>query len=265
MNPNFPAEANCPSCGRFIGPVEHCAYCGASVKHRLSLRALKYGSLAVAAAGVLLLYLAARGIEPPVVKVRDLQPGMNRAFVRIEGRVEGTPRTLDSGTVMFTLDDGTGKLTVFVDDEVAKELQAADKLPTNNAGVSVRGYLVYRKDKRWSINLNTPEHLSCSEGETRTKRVPIRKISKDMLGDQVEVEGKLEKVVRLRKGVIVFTLEDEGRSIDVKVMEESCGAVVAELEASGRGTKVLIRATVREYKGRLQLEPGGPADIVIVR
>jgi DNA/RNA endonuclease YhcR with UshA esterase domain len=263
MSSNIAGEANCPSCGRFIGPVDRCAYCGASVKRRFSLKALKFGSLAVAIAGVFLLYLAARGIEPPVVRVRDLRPGMNRSFVRIDGRVDGNPRTLDSGTVMFTLDDGTGKITVFVDDDVAKELRAAKKLPANDDAVSVAGYLAHKKDRPWIINVNAPEHFSRRSGAVQARRVPIKDISRDLLGQLIEVEGTLGEVNRKIKGVVVFRIEQDGTGVDVKVFDKTFGALVSRLETRGSGTEVSVRGTVEEYKGRLQLAPRDTADIVI--
>jgi hypothetical protein len=60
------ASAECPSCGRFVGPYATCPQYRADVGQRLALRTFKIGSLVLAIAGVVVLLLVASRVQPPV-------------------------------------------------------------------------------------------------------------------------------------------------------------------------------------------------------
>ncbi|MDQ7780618.1 MAG: hypothetical protein RDV41_13070 [Planctomycetota bacterium] len=276
VNPN---EATCPSCGRFVGPADRCAYCGAGVTQRFSLRLIKYLSLLVAVGGVLFLYLAARGLKPARVKIGELKPEMNRGYVEIEGVVDDEPRTLSSGSLSLVLDDGSGRMTVYVEEEALKELREKGVVPDEGDTVSVCGYLYYKKDRSqpWSLNLNSADRLTIKGGgesggngsgggggRSPVMQVHVKDVSTDMLGRQVTVEVSLSKVVRKTKGVIILEVEEDGSSIDVKVMEREFGKLVEQLEKSGPGTKLSVTGRVDEYKGRLQLAPAGTDDVRVL-
>lgn len=64
----------CPSCERFIGPVDACPYCGADSVRSPAMRFLRRGTLALGMAGLFFLYLHARGRQPPGVRIGDITP-----------------------------------------------------------------------------------------------------------------------------------------------------------------------------------------------
>lgn len=70
-------SAECPSCGRFVGPNERCPYCGADVGQRLAISAFRYGSLVLAVLGLAVLLFAATRSQVPTVEVGSLERTMN--------------------------------------------------------------------------------------------------------------------------------------------------------------------------------------------
>ena len=64
--PRTRTAAECPSCGRFVGPYERCPYCGADVGQRMAVRVFKYGSLVLAVVGVVSLMFNVQGRKSKV-------------------------------------------------------------------------------------------------------------------------------------------------------------------------------------------------------
>ena len=71
-------EMNCTNCGRFVGAVSKCPYCGAKVEKRMSLVAVRWAAVLLATIGLFLLYLMAKYREIPVVKLGDGVPPSSR-------------------------------------------------------------------------------------------------------------------------------------------------------------------------------------------
>jgi ribosomal protein L32 len=51
-----PNLADCPSCGRFIGPAMSCPYCGADAAGRMPLRVCRWLAVLLGVGGLALLY-----------------------------------------------------------------------------------------------------------------------------------------------------------------------------------------------------------------
>ena len=113
-------EMNCPNCGRFVGAVTKCPYCGSKVEKRMSLVAIRWAAVLLATIGLFLLYLMAKHREIPVVMLGDVQPTMNFGQIRVVGQVASDARTFRNGGMGFNVSDGTGTIMVFVSAKQAK-------------------------------------------------------------------------------------------------------------------------------------------------
>ncbi|MBN1676128.1 MAG: OB-fold nucleic acid binding domain-containing protein [Kiritimatiellae bacterium] len=147
MSASGPARdgAICPSCERFIGTASSCPFCDADTARRLNLRLFRYGALALAFAGLAMLYLMARHREVAQVKVGDMDPAMNFAYIRVVGEVADSPRAYpDVPTARylgFHLDDGTGRIRIVAYDRLARELLEPGRLPRKGDRLAVAGSL----------------------------------------------------------------------------------------------------------------------------
>ncbi|MFO7870548.1 MAG: hypothetical protein R6V03_03850 [Kiritimatiellia bacterium] len=156
----------CPGCERFIGPADKCPYCGADSAKPGFLRLLRRLSLAAAAAGVLFLYLMAVNRELPLIKVSDITPTMNFAYVRVRGKVIRKPYVgrdepgSSPSYVSFSLNDGTGVLRAVAYRQAASKLHEAGLIPAEGERVEVSGSLsVSAEAGRTKLYLRSPGSL----------------------------------------------------------------------------------------------------------
>src|SRR5450759_2069262 len=109
-------SGNCGSCGRYIGPVAACPYCGAETVGRLPLRLLHWVAVLLGVAGLAVLYATARQRTPSDVHPAQITPAMNFARVWIEGDVtRSVPRASATGrtpSLSFTLGGDGGETIV---------------------------------------------------------------------------------------------------------------------------------------------------------
>ena len=155
----------CPACDRFIGPLDTCPYCDCPTERQASVRLLRLLAIAVAVGGLILLALAARRHEIPLIELDAIQPSMNFARVRVEGAVATAPRSGRSraGKQWFglTLGDGAARLRVSAFDETAAALLARDDTarPATGAWFRAEGPLSLRAGQPPSLLLRAPNHL----------------------------------------------------------------------------------------------------------
>jgi hypothetical protein len=153
----------CPSCERFIGPADECPYCNADSARAPALRVLRYAALALAVPGLFFLYLMARGTDVPLVRIGDVNPLMNFAYVRVAGAVERDAYVGKDGDtvdyVSFLVSDGTGKLRVAAYDDVARGLARESRLPRAGDRVESAGSLSVAADGRTRLRLRSPDAL----------------------------------------------------------------------------------------------------------
>jgi len=161
--------AVCPSCNRYIGPAGRCPYCHADAPRPLMLRILRIGSVVLAVAGLVLLYLAVTHRELPVQKIGEITPLMNYAYVRIVGTV---PRDCYVGDeegvvdyVSFVVKDDTGSMRVKAHGEVALKLSEMGCLPQRDMRVDVAGSLSAAAGKKPEMRLQAPRQLLIGEPE----------------------------------------------------------------------------------------------------
>lgn len=155
--------ALCPSCERFIGPADACPYCGADSARRPLLRHLRHAALALAVAGLAGLLAVAARSEPPAVKIGEITPTMNFAYVRVTGSILSEPKVLRDGNnvdfISLTLGDGTGQLRLLADGPVALALSLSPGVPAKGTRIEAAGTLSVSSEGQPRLRLQTSRHL----------------------------------------------------------------------------------------------------------
>lgn len=158
-------SGRCPACNRFIGPLETCPYCDCPAERQAGLRGLRFAALALALGGLVLLALAVRRQEPPILKASDIRPSMNFARVRMRGVAAGGTR---SGATRngerwygFTLDDGTGRVRISAFGETATALMARET--GSGTPVRVTGWLTVKANQMPSLQVREAAALQTGE------------------------------------------------------------------------------------------------------
>ena len=165
-------EALCPSCDRYIGPVDVCPYCDTDSYRNPAFRVLRGASVVLALLGVACLLLMVRGSPRRVVRTSDVTPFMNYAYVRMAGRVPREPYARPGGGsseyLSFLLDDGSGRVRVAASGRVADRLRRSGRIPDRGDFVDVCGCLAFSPDGRPSLRLQSEEAVrirKTGEGE----------------------------------------------------------------------------------------------------
>ncbi|MCD6461168.1 MAG: hypothetical protein J7L61_00285 [Thermoplasmata archaeon] len=217
-------QIHCPNCGRYIGPVETCPYCGFKIPKKASYKALKYGVLIWGIVGVLLLQQIYGPIPNPEVKIADLGPENNYGRIVIEGMVTRTPTYYDSetkeyGTLYFTVDDGTGEMQVISYDTTTIQLVKAGKIPAFGDHVRVEGTYQYR-DYKYSMILDSPLHLTIERPEPYETTVAFIDNALEeagLTGDRVTVEGYVESWDLYDWALSMWITDYQGHSVNFYV------------------------------------------------
>ena len=152
------SEMNCPACGRFVGAVAKCPYCGSKVEKRMSLVAIRWAAVLLSTIGLFLLFLMAKHRDIPVVLLGDVQPTMNFGQIRVVGKVDGDARTFRNGGMGFNVSDGTGSIMVFVSQKQAKDLVDLNLVPRAGDTIDFAGGLNI-SDEESSMRLLSVRHV----------------------------------------------------------------------------------------------------------
>ncbi len=255
------SATHCPSCGRFIGAREACPYCGANVPRRLSLRLLKYGAIALAVAGLLVLWAAATFAQVPLVYVGDIVGTMNWAYVRMEGVVTRMPSyDEETGYLSFWLNDDTGDIMVSAYRNEARALMAAGKVPMLGDRVRVEGTLKVKEDFAY-LTVGIPERVQVTRPDPAD--MSIGDITYEHEWQRVRVRAVVRQVRQPYEGLTVIALRDGSGAIDLSIGD-------AMVRLKGRppevqpGQAVEVVAPVSLYREEPQLTLVDPAELRIV-
>jgi hypothetical protein len=157
---------DCPHCGRYVGPLELCPYCRKVHRKRPVITLFKYLSPLLAVAGMFYLHQLGKTEGNPRVKLEQLGPTSNFAYVTVEGTVCEEPRfykatgSLDptAGSLEFCLDDGTAQTRVKTYEDATRRVIAERKLPALGDHVKVTGNYQTRVNKD-SIVVGSPHEI----------------------------------------------------------------------------------------------------------
>ncbi|MBN1658680.1 MAG: hypothetical protein JXA93_09780 [Anaerolineae bacterium] len=221
---------------------------------RLGVRILRYGSLALAVLGLVVLFGVAKQSVVPSVPVGGLGATMNWAYVQIEGVVSREPaHDTESGALKFWVRDPTGEIMVTAYRAQAEVLAASGQVPAMGDSVSVAGTLRVRDDFSYLV-LDVPDHLAVQRAAVLD--LPIGDVTHDLLYRRVRVCGQVRADRTPYAGQRILTLVDTTGQIELLLPREG-----AAPERLAIGESVEVVGAVDEYRGLPQLSVGGWEDV----
>ncbi len=249
--------ATCPSCGRFVGPLEKCPYCGADIQKRIPLKFIRLACLVLAILGIALLVYAASGATTPTTKINDIGATMNYAYVRIQGTVTRGPLyDPDQQSLRFYVADDTGEIQAATFRDVTQQLVAQNKIPTIGDQITTEGTLRVRDDFT-SFNVSSADKLQLTPPSARD--IAIQQIGYDDEWHYVVVKGDVREIREPYQGLALITLGDASGELDVAVnadIEKLYGA----LPAFDLGDAVQVQGVVTYFRDTPQLVLRHPRD-----
>lgn len=252
-----PAEITCANCGQFVGALTRCPRCGARVEKRISIRVFRYAALGLGTIGLGLLYLMATHQELPIVRIGEIKPTMNFAYVRVVGTVAGDPRIFkEAGKVRslkFTVDDGTGEISVTAFRAQAESLVEQRIVPASGDRVEVAGALSMSADDEVVMRLQIAEHLKLVRADVPV--TPLGEVNGTLVGNSILVEGTITAVnpprPESRMPWVVEIRDDTGENA-ITFWPDSYPDI-RDKALLIPGAAVRARVSVRTYREKLQL------------
>ncbi|MEW6069720.1 MAG: hypothetical protein AB1485_03810 [Candidatus Thermoplasmatota archaeon] len=253
------AGIHCPSCERYIGPVEICPYCRAKVGKSRAYVALKYGSLVIAVLGILLLRQIAALQGVPQIAINDIKLESNYAYVEIRGVVCNPPSYFPEeygiGSLYFNVDDGTGIITIKSYPSTTKEILAQNKIPSFGDYVKVRAQ-VQISGTDTSLVLQSANGLSITRADAAAKTISELASSTSRAfkeGERVKVSGKLESYTQYKYALSLrlSDLNEPAKNITIWIPQS-----IIELTGKGALAKLEL-GMVLEVEGSLKWYEAG--------
>jgi hypothetical protein len=164
------ARTNCPACGRYVGPLELCPYCRKFTRKRPIIFALKYLTPILSILGMFALKHMGDTMGNPLVKLGELGPTSNFAYVQLEGEVCGEPRFYHvpgsddplAGSMEFCLNDGTGQTRIKTYEDATRRILQARRIPGPGDTVRVVGNYQARTHKH-SLIVGSPHGITITQ------------------------------------------------------------------------------------------------------
>lgn len=254
-----PTGSACPSCGRFVGPLEQCPHCGASIKKRLPMRYLRLFAVLIAIVGLGILWYAATGAATSSVKIASIQATMNYAYVQISGVVTRGPHyNPDTQELSFYLADDTGEIPVFSFRSTTPDLITAQKIPVAGDHINVKGTLRIRDDFS-SLNLSSADQLEINRPPPQS--IAIGEIGADDNLRVVSIKGDVRDIKIPYKGLSLISVGDATGEIDVAISPDLV-ALGGSLPTVQPGDSVQVNGTIIFFKGTPQVQLNRMSDMV---
>ncbi len=242
---------------------------GPQVKRPLRVRVLQIASLVLAVVGLILLYLYSVNRDIPTVRVAEITPTMNFAYVKIAGKVTSDAYIFKSGGVVFNLHDGSGEIAVMGGRAQAEALENSGKLPRRGDRVEVAGSLSVSADQEVKLRMQSAEQLTlrripkpASRISYPETRITLSDITPAQKGDTVSVSGTLKEITLPKPGSkapYVLTLEEDGTELAVIFWDKVFQGLERKLPTLGK--TLGARGRVDVYKEKLQLKVWEAADL----
>ncbi len=253
--------SHCLSCGRYVGPYEACPYCGARVTGRISLRLIKLAAVFLATVGLIMLWYVATCVEVPLVSVREVDAGMNLAYVRLAGRCTRSP-SYDprTGYLSFWIADETGELHVAAYRAESRTLIEQQRFPALGDDIVVAGTLRLEGESRTLI-INVPDQLAISRAEPLERAIGA--IQPQDQYQLVRGRGQVRTVRKPHPGLTLITVRDPTGATDLAVSHDLI-ALSGVTPTVRVGQAVEVVASVPRYGDAVQLVPASVADIATI-
>lgn len=200
--------------------------------------------------------LAGLDVAPPLGEIASLTSADVDRWVQVEGEVvESDPF---SGGINFTLDDGTGRVTLLLWESLYKQIPYSRTLDVG-ARVRVQGSVsLYRG--ALEIVPEVPADLAILVAAPGPEEVAVGALSPADAGRVVALRGVLGPAEPFSKGV-KYPLDDGTGTITLLLWEN----VVREAPSGlGPGTEVRVSGQVQEYRGTLELVPRRGSDVEVL-
>lgn len=255
-------EMNCPKCGRFVGAVPKCPYCGSKVEKRMSLVAVRWTAVLLSTVGLFLLFMMAKHRDIPVVLLGNIQPTMNFGQIRIVGQVDSDARTFKNGGMGFNVSDGTGTIMVFVSQKQANDLISQNLVPKAGDGIDFAGGLNI-SDEQATMRLLSVHELKLIRSVAVTVR--MADVNDSLAGSAINLAGKVIG--------IVVPPADSKRPYDIQVEDDSGKQTIncwttefdqIQGKEALEGAFFRARVSVDSYKEKLQLKLSSGLDFEIL-
>jgi DNA/RNA endonuclease YhcR with UshA esterase domain len=251
------------------GGKDYPAY-GPQVKRPLRVRVLQYASLVLAFAGLALLYLFSVSRDIPLVRVSEITPTMNFAYVRMAGEVTRDAYVFQSGGIVFDIKDGSGEITVMGGRAQAQSLEAAEKLPRRGDRIEVTGSLSVSADQEPKLRIQSADQLILNRKRVAAvpvaeNRVRLADVTAAHKGDLVTVSGTLKSIDIPGPGSkvpYVLTLAENGAELAVVFWEDVFQGLDKKLPMPGKLISACGRVGV--YKDTVQLKVREAGDLRIM-
>ncbi len=244
--------AYCPSCGRYVGAYIACPYCGARLKERLSVKALKLLSLFIAIVGVVIIWWVAGNRMVPKIKVAEIDNRTNFAYAQVKGFVTRTP-TIDDKTkaLSFQIDDGTGTIWIKSYGAQTEELLEMGKIPKPGDTILVEGTVRLKGDFTY-VTINLPDKLQIIE--PTPLELDISELSDSLYGAVVKTTGIVNSIRNYDDSQkIQLCSPNANVCIEMNIYYSTFPSLGAGSIA--RGDTIALVAMVSSYKSKLQLVP----------
>lgn len=212
------------------------------------MRLLNALTIALATSSTVALVLASRATARPLTVISSVQPSMNYAYVRIEGRVPDFP-SLNDGSLSFRVLDASGDMRVTAYRAVAESLASTSHLPMPGDLVSIEGTLRIRDDEP-SLVLNAPEALVVQPAVATSIRLAA--LDAMQVGEVVSVTAQVRRVRNVSDNLSILTLRQDSATADMLLPLDVLGAGVPPLQA---GDWVTVIGGVGDFRGAKQVLP----------
>ncbi len=243
----------CPSCGQEIpDDVDICPYCTAHVRNRVRIKAIYAVALTLIIVASAYSFFAFAESEVPVSKIGDLGITQNYNFVHIRGTVVNYPKAYESNygitQVSFTVDDGTGQITVKLYRDQIQRMEQEKKVPAIGDTVDAQGTFSYGTRK--SLTINNIEFLKITHGKYHG--LSLKKLATAppwgfKNGELISVSGNITGVSEYSFGYIA-TIDD---SVDLLVPQVYCGLKMVDIGKVSSGT-VRFYGSLEFYQSKKQ-------------
>lgn len=253
-----PVGSMCPSCGRFVGPLEKCPFCGAQIQKRLPLKFLQLACLVLAILGIVILVYAVSGAPTPTTKIGSIDATMNYGYVRLDGTITGGPiYDASAATLKFYIADDTGELQATTFRDVTRALIAEHKIPSAGDRISVQGTLRIRDDAT-SLAVASADKL-----ELTSPGVTDRTLHQIGHADEyqfVRVRGDVRAIRQPYQGLTLITLGDAEGGLDL-ALSDDVTTLYGAPPTFALGDIVQAQGVVTFYQDAPQLTIRHPEDL----
>ncbi len=249
---------------------EDCPVYGPQVKRPLRVRVLQYAALVLAAAGLILLYLFSVNRDIPLVRIGDITPAMNFAYVRIAGEVTSDAYVFQSGGVVFNLKDGSGEISVMGGRTQADALETSGRLPGRGDRAEVAGCLSVSADQKVKLRLQSAGQLVLNRKRAVPSTVAVSgtrlaDVTVAQKGQQITVTGTLKLITVPGPGAktpYVLTLEENGAELAVIFWDDVFRGLENKLPIPGK--RISASGRVDVYKDTVQLKVRDAGDLRVM-